>query len=50
MGPIQWGKIAARSQYALDYVGNRIYVDDGIDGIYPIFGPVVLARKRDYAG
>ena len=34
----------------IDYVGNGIYVDDGIDGIYQIFGEVVLARKRGHAG
>ena len=50
LGPIQWGKIAPRSQYAIDHVGNSFHMDDGIDGLYQFFGEVILACQRGNAG
>ena len=34
----------------IDYVGNGIHVDDGIDGLYQVFGETVLACQRGHAG
>ena len=39
------GSDCATITVRLDYVGNGFHVDDGIDGVYPVIGEVVLARQ-----
>lgn len=44
-GAVEWGRMTARSQYALIMLATEFTLDDGLDGIHPLVGPPVLARQ-----
>ncbi len=44
MGPDD-GAVSVRAHHA----GDGVHMDDGLDGLYPLFGALVLACQRDYA-
>ncbi|MDR4472521.1 MAG: hypothetical protein MRJ92_07680 [Nitrospira sp.] len=47
MGPIEWGKISARSQYALIMLATAFTWMMGLMGVYQVVGEALLARVNE---